>query len=358
MPKISVIMPMYNVEKYVALAIHSLLNQTFKDFEAIFIDDCSNDRTFEIAKSFDDPRIKIIQNEKNLGCGLSRNVGIDLARGDYIYFLDSDDYLLENAFEILIGIAENTQADVVQTNSFFNPSNESFKTLKGEKFHLKKLGNLSAVSNDLRTRLIQEYCQKDTIAFLWLKLYKTQLLKENDIKFVNFKSGSDHIFLIDVLCATSNIIKIDKPFYVYRVRNTSVSHNKTFNFEELPLRLDELFRVPLLCEKSIMKSLNLQAKSKDYFLIATVSRMLMKMLIEGIHILPYYNKSPDKTLEIINLELEKKFDKKSNLILSMFYGFIQESFTAQTMKNVLNENKQLKLRMKTVKENVNKLIPF
>lgn len=66
-PKISVIMPMYNCEKYVGLAIETLLNQTFKNFEAILIDDCSTDRTLEIAKSFSDPRLKIIRNKKNLG---------------------------------------------------------------------------------------------------------------------------------------------------------------------------------------------------------------------------------------------------------------------------------------------------
>ena len=74
-PKISVIIPMYNAEKYLRTCIESVLNQTFTDFELILIDDCSTDKTLEIAKSFDDPRIRLIFNEKNLGSpGVFRNV--------------------------------------------------------------------------------------------------------------------------------------------------------------------------------------------------------------------------------------------------------------------------------------------
>ena len=101
-PKISVIVPMYNVEKYVGCAIQSLLNQTFTDFEAIFVDDCSTDKTLEIAKGFNDNRIRIVQNAKNFGMpGLVRNIGIDLAKGKYIYFLDSDDAMLPYCLELL-----------------------------------------------------------------------------------------------------------------------------------------------------------------------------------------------------------------------------------------------------------------
>ena len=85
-PKISVVVPMYNAENFINVCIISILEQTFKDFELILIDDCSTDKTFEIAKSFNDSRIKLLQNEKNLGMpGSVRNVGIDAAQGEYIF---------------------------------------------------------------------------------------------------------------------------------------------------------------------------------------------------------------------------------------------------------------------------------
>ena len=114
-PKISVIVPMYNVEKYVGCAIQTLLNQTFTDFEAILVDDCSTDNTLAVAKSFNDPRIKIFANERNFGAAETRNIGMSHAHGKYIYFFDSDDALLPNALQLLITAAEKNNADVVSS---------------------------------------------------------------------------------------------------------------------------------------------------------------------------------------------------------------------------------------------------
>ncbi len=91
MPKVSVIMPVYGVEKFVAEAVESVLAQSFKDFELLIIDDCSPDRSVEICKGYDDPRIKIIPHEFNRGLAGARNTGVRNAQGEYLGFLDSDD---------------------------------------------------------------------------------------------------------------------------------------------------------------------------------------------------------------------------------------------------------------------------
>lgn len=100
MPKISVVMPAYNAEKYIAEAIKSILNQTFSDFEFIIIDDGSTDRTVNIVNSFSDERIRFFQNESNLGVAETLNRGLDLASGQYIARMDSDDISLPERFEM------------------------------------------------------------------------------------------------------------------------------------------------------------------------------------------------------------------------------------------------------------------
>ncbi len=112
MPKISVIMPAYNAEKYIGEAIDSILKQTFTDFEFIIIDDCSTDSTAEIIKSYTDERIKYYKNERNLGIANTLNRGLDLATGEYIVRMDSDDISLPKRFEKQIKFM-NKHKDVV-----------------------------------------------------------------------------------------------------------------------------------------------------------------------------------------------------------------------------------------------------
>ena len=101
MKKISIIVPVYNVEKYVDNCISSILNQSYKNIELIIIDDKSTDDSYEIISKYSKKAI-ILQNKKNSGLSYTRNVGLDKATGDYISFIDSDDYIPENFYEELI----------------------------------------------------------------------------------------------------------------------------------------------------------------------------------------------------------------------------------------------------------------
>lgn len=99
MPKISVVMPAYNAEKYIAESINSILGQTYGDFEFVIINDCSQDRTEEIVLSYDDPRIIYLKNEKNLGVAATLNKGLAIAKGEYIARMDADDISMPERFE-------------------------------------------------------------------------------------------------------------------------------------------------------------------------------------------------------------------------------------------------------------------
>ncbi|BAT51466.1 putative glycosyl transferase [Nostoc sp. NIES-3756] len=106
-PKITVIMPVYNSEKYIETAIDSIINQTFTNFELLIIDDCSSDKSLEIIKSYHDQRIKLLQNDINLGVVPTRNKGLHQSQGEYIAFLDSDDYAYPSRLEEQLEFMEN-----------------------------------------------------------------------------------------------------------------------------------------------------------------------------------------------------------------------------------------------------------
>lgn len=133
-PRISVIIPVYNVEKYIEICVNSLLEQTFQDFEIILIDDGSTDKSGEICDSFSDERIRIF-HQKNSGLSLSRNVGIDNAYGEYITYIDSDDIVDRNYLKILLSLVEEYKADISSCEFQFlkegeklSESNHSYET--------------------------------------------------------------------------------------------------------------------------------------------------------------------------------------------------------------------------------------
>ena len=115
-PNISVIIPLYNAKEYIGKCLDSLLAQTFQNFEVIVVNDCSTDKSTDIVESFKEKfgeRLKLTNTEKNSGgCGfVPRNVGLGLASGEYVFFVDADDYLAENALTILYTAAKENEAE-------------------------------------------------------------------------------------------------------------------------------------------------------------------------------------------------------------------------------------------------------
>lgn len=137
-PAISVIMSSYNVEKYIGEAIESILNQTFKDFEFIIVDDASTDATYSVIKKYDDTRIKLFQNEKNSGPAVSHNKSLSIAKGKYIALMDSDDIShplrLEKLYEFM---EKNPQIDVCGTYMKLFGSENSIRTYSTDDKELK-----------------------------------------------------------------------------------------------------------------------------------------------------------------------------------------------------------------------------
>ena len=123
---ITIIVPIYNVEQYLPKCIDSIINQTYQNLEIILVDDCSTDGTYKILEDYakKDNRIKLIRNEKNLQNAETRNVGIRVATGKYLYFIDSDDWIDSDYIENMVEAAEKSEADVVMNLGVYHYYNK------------------------------------------------------------------------------------------------------------------------------------------------------------------------------------------------------------------------------------------
>lgn len=204
MLKFSIIVPVYNVEKYLAKCLDSLINQTYTNIEIICINDGSTDNSLEILNEYVrvDSR-NIVINQENQGVSVARNKALEAATGDYILFVDSDDWIELNACEILNAELENKPQDLI----IFNHSIVTKKAVRPAKY----LGG-------------------NKFAF-WAACYKTDIIKNNNIKFPeNIKISEDHFFRYNFLYYARKIKYIDKCLYSYNLTN---ENSATKNYSKI-----------------------------------------------------------------------------------------------------------------------------
>lgn len=214
MVKLSVIVPIYNVEKYLEEALESLKEQTFRDFEVIMINDGSTDNSQKIAEKFlDDNRFKLHNNRLNGGLSHARNNGIDLAKGEYIYFFDSDDYLPNNLFEYLV--SELNDADIVSFNStYLNRRNlENINRIVKKKGFSRKQAVSLLLNHSIETAP-------------WSYIFKQKLL-DNHIRFPEGYNFEDITFTPKILEKISKmeLIEFAPAGYYYRIRQGSITNS-------------------------------------------------------------------------------------------------------------------------------------
>ncbi len=218
--KISIIMPIYNKSSYLHETLDSLLNQIFQCYEIVCINDGSTDSSLQILEAYSakDKRIRVFNNEKNIGAALSRNRGIEYAKAPYILFLDADDIfdpmLLEEAFSA----AESYDTDiVVWENDTFTDSDLIFKESgsKGEQYYSDIFCNKIFNMNDLAAENVTLWSIS-----VWDKLYRKQFILDNYIHFQDIKSANDGKFaLISILLANRIIhVKTYRALLHYRVK--------------------------------------------------------------------------------------------------------------------------------------------
>ena len=206
MADISIIVPAYNAEKYIKKCLDSLISQTKKELEFIIVNDGSTDKTEEIVKSYKDKRIKYFKN-KNQGIGKTRNFGISKAKGKYIMFLDSDDSLEKTACETLFSKAEKDKLDIVICDFYKELEDGTIEEVKNPDFENSSLEeNPEIISENL--------CP-------WAKIYKRDLIVENNIKFVEDLKYEDAPFVIECLDKAKKIGKVNECLNYYLIHSNS-----------------------------------------------------------------------------------------------------------------------------------------
>lgn len=205
---ISIIVPVYKVEYWLPKCIKSLLSQTYENLEIILVDDGSPDKSGEICEKFakKDHRIKVIHKE-NGGVSAARNVGIDLARGGYICFVDSDDWLPKQSIETLYREFEKNSIQVAIGNLFLlGKYNRTIKVVKKERI----------ISFDNETTLFEDLYEEDSLSGVTGKMFSTEFIRNNNIRFkTGMKFGEDVLFLLECFRHCSAISLIEKNVYYY-----------------------------------------------------------------------------------------------------------------------------------------------
>lgn len=218
---ISVIIPVYNVETYLRECVESVLKQTYQNFEIILVDDGSTDSSGNICDEYagNDERICVI-HQKNSGPSKTRNTGLENAAGEYIYFLDSDDYININALELLVNTAKSNDADLVffDANSF---SDDGAQIRQGYVIN----GTYSSKSGyEILTEL---HDNKDYHCAIYLLFIRHQLLVDNKITFLESAYCSeDMLFTYQVYCSAKKAVQCKNTLYHRRYRSGSIVTSK------------------------------------------------------------------------------------------------------------------------------------
>lgn len=227
-PNVSIIVPVYNVEPFLARCVDSILAQTYHNFELILIDDGSQDRSGQICEEYaeHDKRVRVL-HQKNSGQSVARNRGLDICKGDYIYFCDSDDWIEPELLETAVKKIVEFNSDLVQFQYFIHEENKRTRTWinSDREIIIKK-------ERDKIHFLTDELLEYKFGWELWRGLFRTQLIRENDICFPNGINISEDLYFYIQYCLYSKKISvISLPLYHYYVRNGSTmqkSKGKTY----------------------------------------------------------------------------------------------------------------------------------
>lgn len=363
--KISVIVPMYNVEEYIEQTIQSLLNQTYPNIEIILINDASTDKTGSIASSYaqENKNVRFFQQDLNKGVSAARNIGLKLATGSYITFVDSDDLLPNRAIETMYIISQENEADLV-IGSMQNFSDINNILQDTEDSIIKKVS-------------IEENPEIISNVFIWGKLYTKELLQKiqfaEDIQYIE-----DHPFAIQTFLSATKIVTTSSIIYNYRVRqsqNLSLTQSAFTNpVTRLPHIFNAFYTIRNYFKKSKYglehKSFIIYAKrliegSIQYLLIGSLSQdepviqqKTIKLLIEWIQTLDNNLLLKTGSFQKVFVETGEKYIQNINTETLMYYIKLlkvikEKMLVASNTHKIINETKEKNTILDIVLANIN-----
>ncbi len=303
-PYLSIIVPVYNVEEYIQKCINSILSQNYLDFELILIDDGSTDNSGKICDefAFESKKIKVIHQE-NGGLSNARNTGIKNANGDYIWFVDSDDWIVENAFSIIDQELRENNLEMLgfyetrfieEQNKFQGPNNLKNIPLTNGSLYLKK-----------NERFVPAAC---------FYIYSSDFINRNQFFFKEKLIHEDDYFNLICFSKVQRIKKIDKVLYNYRIRKNSIISSKV-----TMQRLISYLEIVKLC-KSLKKS------NLDIYFIDTSIRFYLSLLFMHLYRFQDNNnvvdvyKIIDQAKQIISKQTYYLKDKRGVFLEKIIYN--------------------------------------
>ena len=285
-PAVSVIIPLYNAEKYIGECLDSVLAQTFQNFEVIVVDDCSTDNSVAIVESYMtkfNGRLILSHMERNSGSGsLPRNKGMNLSQGEYIFFVDNDDLITKTALEELYTLAKDYDAEVVYCEKNYEISNDGsqIQITSGPNRNIKLVDKPTLESWNMAER-VQKITQWNVWVPQWRKLVKRRFIFEYEIFFPNTRHADDVIW-------TDALILLSKKFL--RVPNAVYINRQTMG--------------------SIMRTPRTPQQSINFWLNPSLVAL----------------KSLEKFFDKANLELHHRYMILDNIVQSQFFDSLRASF--------------------------------
>ena len=346
--KISVIFPVFNVEYYLEEALDSLVNQSiFEDIEVIIVDDESSDNSRFIINKYaiDYDNIHIIR-ERNSGVSAARNYGMEFAKGEYVHFMDSDDFMLYDSCEKLYDFAKNGDYDIVLGNFLKFNGEKTWKTLIGEYVYK----NIDKAIEDIR---LEDCSELAWDMFVWNKIYKREFLEKNDIKFADELVSQDNIFSIEVLEKASKIGILPNFVYCWRQREKGDSVTQTKSLK----RARDLIQVYHLVNDFVKENISDEdVLAKKYLKWQVLD---IKYFIELIQSVPEENRESlcESIYEIYNL-IPEEFREDLNTSDTAFYKMLNNKDWENLFLYVSKNYKTNPILPENLKEEYVELINF
>ncbi|MEI0612236.1 glycosyltransferase family 2 protein [Brachyspira pilosicoli] len=252
MIKVSVIVPVYNVEEYLKECLDSIINQTLEEIEIICIDDCSTDSSYNILEEYakKDNRIILLENKENMGVGYNRNIGIKKSQGEYISFIDSDDYVSKDFLYNLYNTAKKYDSDIVNTLNIYrcvdNKINQFYYSFNEIEF--KSTVCLDDIENSSSCKAITPYSVN--------KLYRQSFLSDINLNFITSKLGAaeDTNFTIKLMLNNPSISFNNKSIYYYRYTKSSLTN--TINRNSILACIENMYDIIDYCKNNFPNLLN------------------------------------------------------------------------------------------------------
>lgn len=344
---VSVIVPVYNVEKYLKRCLDSIVNQTYKNIEIICIDDGSPDRSIDILREFEkkDNRVKVIR-QQNMGLSGARNTGIDKAQGEYIIFVDSDDYIETKMIELMVQKIEKQNHDLVVCGVIYRKSKTEYTAVNIKKIEELLSKSIRKIDGKQYFKIVTSKTSLFTAA-AWNKMYRRKIIIEKEIRFPVGRLYEDLLFVFEYLFNCTSVGVVPEALYDYYISRPGSITNK-INKNDIDDTLFTYGQIINYLENNNFSEIADSIEFKDYMFL-WINRATIFKLESMTHL--YKWKEIDKVFD--NLKKNSQYRKLCFDILSKSKNW-KNIICAKTLF-ISNRLFMLFLRINSMKNKIKRL---